>query len=138
MQRRGLHRGEARGSAVKRLNILRTSALLFAFIFAVLLVVSAVNFYAVYGVLFQYRQSQLFVLVFSASLAVLFLAAIPAVGSVADRVEKLSAKINAELLRSCIDVCFAVFLLSALGMALISVDRLVDIQFTPSQRLCFY
>jgi len=34
---------------------LRASALLFVLIFAVLLVVSAVNFYAVYGVVFRYR-----------------------------------------------------------------------------------
>jgi len=69
-------------------------------------------------------------LVFSASLAVLFLAAVPAVGSAAERAEKLGAKIDAELLRSCTDACFAVFLLAALEMTLIVVDRLVEIPFT--------
>jgi len=116
-------------SAVKRLSILRASALLFVLIFAVLLAASAVNFYAVHEAVFRFRQSQLFVLVFSASLAVLFLAAVPAVENIAERAEKLGAKIDAELLRSCTDGCFAVFILAALEMTLIVVDKLVEAPF---------
>jgi len=83
-------------SAVNQLNMLRASALLFALIFAALLAISAVNFYAVYEAVFRFKQSQLFVLIFSASLALLSLAAVPAVGSA----EKLGAK----SVQSCLGV----------------------------------
>jgi len=53
--------------------------------------------------------------------------AVPAVGNTTERVEKLGTKIDAELLRSCIDVCFAVCLLAALEMTLVVIDGLVEI-----------
>jgi len=114
-------------SILKQLTMVRFTVLLFVLIFVVLLVVGTINFYAVYDVLFRFREMMLAsVVALSVSLIIFPFISIPAVESIVERAEKLNIKVESGLVRDYVDGCFTAFLLSAIEMVLIIAIQLVE------------
>jgi len=113
-------------SILKRLTAGRFASLLFVSIFAALLAASAVNPYAVYAVLFRFREMLSTVIALSVSLIIFPFISVPAVESIVERAERLNIKVNPRLVKDYVDGCFMVFLLSTIEMALIIAIQLVE------------
>jgi len=112
--------------AIKWLTMARFTVLLFVFIFIVLLVVGTIDFYAVYNVLFRFREALPFVAALSISFTIFPFISISAIENIVERAEKLGIKVDPMLLKDYVDGCFMIFLLASIEMVLIIAIQLVE------------
>jgi len=112
--------------AIKWLTMARFTVLLFVFIFVVLLAVGTIDFYAVYNVLFRFREALPFVAALSISLIIFPFISISAIENIVERAEKLGIKVDPMLLKDYVDGCFTIFLLASIEMVLIILIQLIE------------
>jgi len=113
-------------SIVERLTVGRLAFLFFVSFFVVLLVAGATNFYAVYDILFRFREASATVTALSVSLIIFPFISVPAVVSIVERAEKLNIRVNPSLMKEYVDGCFIVLLLSTVELVLTIAIQLTE------------
>jgi len=113
-------------SILKRLTARRIAILLFLIIFTALLAVSGVNFYAVYDILFRFREALSSVIALSIPLIIFPFVSVPAVESIVERAEKLRIKVSPNLVKDYVDGCFTVSILATAEVVLIIAIQLIE------------
>jgi len=113
-------------SIVKRLTVGGLALLFFVSFFVALLVAGATNFYAVYNILFRFREALTTVTALSVSLIIFPFISVPVIASIVERAEKLSIKVNPSLVKDYVDGCFTIFSLSTAEIILIIAIQLAE------------